>query len=100
MSILGLPARCAVPVAVCKPKVVRKIITKIKVVKIPTPPPVTEIPVKPKQNDTWPAPWRGSDGDHDRPSRPSGGDSGDSGGDVGAPETDNTGTPEGGSTGT
>ncbi|UCI08594.1 caspase family protein [Mesorhizobium sp. B1-1-8] len=77
MSILGLPARSASTVAVCKPKVVRKIVTKIKVVHIPTPtmPEVFQTPVKPRQNDAGPAPWRGSDGDHPEPRGSTGGGS-------------------------
>ncbi|WP_206075327.1 caspase family protein [Mesorhizobium tamadayense] len=102
MSILGLPARSALTVAVCKPKVVRKIITKIKVVRIPTPK-VVETPVKPVQNDTGPAPWRGNSGDHPEPRGGSGGGSdsgGTDGGSTGAADGGSTGTTDGGSTGT
>ncbi|CDX25090.1 exported hypothetical protein [Mesorhizobium sp. ORS 3324] len=93
MSILGLPARSALAVAVCKPKVVRKIITKVKVVQIPTPtmPPIT---VKPVQNDTGPAPWRGSNGDHPEPR---GGNSG--GSDGGSFNSGSIGSSDTGSTG-
>ncbi|MDX8523335.1 caspase family protein [Mesorhizobium sp. MSK_1335] len=75
MSILGLAGRKTPTVAACKPP---KTITKIKVVRIPAPkaPTVTvPIVVKPPQNDTGPAPWRGSGGDHPGPR--SGGQSGD-----------------------
>ncbi|WFP77736.1 caspase family protein [Mesorhizobium sp. WSM4906] len=109
MSILGLPARSALPVAVCKPKVVRKIVTKIKLVPTPTPttpPEVFETPLKPIQNDTGPAPWRGSSGDHPEPK---GGGSGSSEGsttegstgttDTGSADTDTTGPTDTGSTG-
>ncbi|MDX8479280.1 caspase family protein [Mesorhizobium sp. VK24D] len=93
MSILGLPARSALTVAVCKPKIVRKVITKVKVVQIPTPttPPIT---VKPVQNDTGPAPWRGSSGDHPEPrGGGSGGPDGGStdGGSIGSTDTGSTG---------
>ncbi|TIQ37315.1 MAG: peptidase C14 caspase catalytic subunit p20 [Mesorhizobium sp.] len=97
MSILGLPARSAVTVAVCKPKVVRKIVTKIKLVPIPTPttpPEVFETPLRPIQNDTGPAPWRGSSGDHPEPK---GGGSGSS---EGSSTEGSTGTTDTGTTGT
>ncbi|PBB37177.1 caspase family protein [Mesorhizobium sp. WSM3868] len=80
MSILGLPARSALTVAVCKPKVVTKIVTKVKVVRTPAPKtPTVTVPtvVKPLQTDTGPAPWRGSGGDHSGPS--GGGQSGEGG---------------------
>ncbi|WP_206519928.1 MULTISPECIES: caspase family protein [unclassified Mesorhizobium] len=95
MSILGLPARSTLTVAVCKPKVVTKIVTKVKVVRTPAPKtPTVTVPtvVKPPQTDTGPAPWRGSSGDH---SGSGGGQSGEgSGGSTGGQTS-----PEGGSSG-
>ncbi|OBQ78930.1 caspase family protein [Mesorhizobium sp. WSM3873] len=95
MSILGLPARSTLTVAVCKPKVVTKIVTKVKVVRTPAPKtPTVTVPtvVKPPQTDTGPAPWRGSSGDH---SGSGGGQSGEgSGGSTGGQSS-----PEGGSSG-
>ncbi|TGP25082.1 MULTISPECIES: caspase family protein [unclassified Mesorhizobium] len=94
MSILGLPARSTQTAAVCKPKVVRKTITKIKVVRIPTPktPPVVEVPI-----DTGPAPWRGSNGDHPEPRGGGGSDDGSSEGSSSG--SSDTGTSTGSDTG-
>ncbi|WP_292345116.1 caspase family protein [Mesorhizobium sp.] len=97
MSILGLPARSELTVAVCKPKIVRKTVTKIKVVRIPTPKAV-ETPVKPRQKDTGPASWRGNGGDRPEPRGGSGGGS-DSGSTDGGTEGGTTGGTEGGTTG-
>lgn len=99
MSILGLAGRSTQTVAVCKPKIVRKIVTKIKVVRIPTPT-VFGTPVKPIQNDTGPVPWRGTDGDHPEPkggssNSTSGSDSGSTSGS----DTGSTGGLDTGSTG-
>ncbi|TJU99861.1 MAG: sel1 repeat family protein, partial [Mesorhizobium sp.] len=96
MSILGLPAHSTLTVAVCKPKVVTKIVTKVKVVRTPAPKtPTVTVPtvVKPPQTDTGPAPWRGSSGDHSGSG--GGGQSGEgSGGSTGGQTS-----PEGGSSG-
>ncbi|MGX8011507.1 caspase family protein [Mesorhizobium sp. ORM8.1] len=67
MRILGLsPRRNTLTVAVCKPKVVTKVVTKIKVVRTPAPkaPPPK---ITPSLAPTGPLPWRGTDGDHDHP---------------------------------
>ncbi|WP_244619956.1 caspase family protein [Mesorhizobium sp. NFR06] len=71
MSILGLAGRGPLTVAACK--VPPKIITKIKVVRVPAPKPKT-LTSKPVQNETGPVPWRGSNGDRSQP-QPRGGGS-------------------------
>jgi len=49
MSILGLPKRNTQTVAICKPKVVTKVVTKTKVVRVSEPaPPPAKPPVPPK----------------------------------------------------
>ncbi|WP_051355389.1 caspase family protein [Mesorhizobium erdmanii] len=71
MGILGLtPKRSTVTVAACTPKVVTKIITKIKLIRTPVPkapPPKIakpRVPIVP--GETGSAPWRGGNsGDHD-----------------------------------
>ncbi|MDX8460937.1 caspase family protein [Mesorhizobium humile] len=72
MGILGLPPKWSTQtVAVCKPKVVTKVVTKVKVVRTPAPPPpnTPKAPLAPIE----PAPWRGNGGDHsDQPSRNTG----------------------------
>ncbi len=71
MGILGLsPKRSEMKVAVCTPKVVTKVVTKIKVIRTPAPPPKIAKPVPP---ESGPVPWRGNGGDHDRPAPQSGG---------------------------
>ncbi|KUM23256.1 hypothetical protein AU467_09935 [Mesorhizobium loti] len=96
MSILGLPARTTPTVAVCKPKVITKTITKIKVVRTPTPK-VFKTPAKPAQTDPGPVPWRGNNGDHPAPR--SGGSSGSDGGSTGSTDGGSTGSTDTGSTG-
>ena len=75
MAILGLsPKQSEMKVAVCKPKVVTKVVTKIKVIRTPAPkapPPKIGKPVVPPENGS--VPWRGSGVDHDRPSPRTGG---------------------------
>ncbi|RWH74363.1 MAG: hypothetical protein E5X68_20965 [Mesorhizobium sp.] len=77
MAILGLlPRRSEMSIAVCKPKVVTKVVTKIKVIRTPAP------PVQPPKITTpkaplvpiEPVPWRGNagDNDHSPPERGSG----------------------------
>ncbi|WP_318012146.1 caspase family protein [Mesorhizobium sp. CA14] len=76
MGILGLPPNRSTQVlAVCKPKVITKVITKVKVIRAPAPkapPPNTpKVPVVPID----PAPWRGGsagDNDHSQSGRGSG----------------------------
>ncbi|MER8491701.1 caspase family protein [Mesorhizobium australicum] len=80
MGILGLlPKRSTLAVAVCTPKVVTKVITKIKVIRTPAPkvpPPKIVTPKVPMvPGETGPSPWRGTGGDHDTNS----GNSGNSG---------------------
>jgi tetratricopeptide (TPR) repeat protein len=67
MGILGLsPKRNEVKLAVCKPKVVTKVITKIKVIRTPAP----EAPPPKITQPTGPEPWRGGNGvQHDPPQR-------------------------------
>ncbi|WP_051333930.1 caspase family protein [Mesorhizobium sp. WSM3224] len=71
MSLLGLPLRKTVAVASCK--VPPKIITKVKVIRIPAPkakapkPPVTSIPRGAKPGQGGRASWRGNGGDHSDP---------------------------------
>ncbi|WP_095201178.1 caspase family protein [Mesorhizobium carmichaelinearum] len=70
MGILGLsPRPSTLTVAACTPKVVTKIITKIKVIRTPVPkapPPKIGKPKAPiVPGETGPAPWRGGNGgDH------------------------------------
>ncbi|WP_176477011.1 caspase family protein [Mesorhizobium sp. WSM4313] len=114
MAILGLsPKRSEKTVPVCKPKVVTKVVTKIKVVRTPAPkapPPVTKIPAKRIPNGTGSASWRGNGGDHPEP-RGSGSDSGSTDGDStgstdsgstdsGSTDTGSTGSTDSGSTDT
>lgn len=109
MAILGLwPKRSENTVPVCKPKVVTKVVTKIKVVRTPAPkapPPVTKIPAKRIQNGTGPASWRGNGGDHPEP-RGGGSDSGSTDGDStgstdsGSTDTGSTGSTDSGGTDT
>ena len=67
MAILGLSPKQNTPtLAVCKPKVVTKVITKVKIIRTPppeAPPPTITTPKDP----IGPVPWRGSSGDHDHP---------------------------------
>jgi len=82
MAILGLPPRSAVAVAACK--VPPKIITKVKVIRIPAPKikapkaPVTTIPgtAKPRQDENGRASWGG--GDHSKQSSGNTGNTGES----------------------
>jgi len=71
MSILGLsPKRREVKLAVCTPKVVTKVVTKIKVIRTPAP----KAPPPEITQPTPPVPWRGGSGvDHDPPQRGSSG---------------------------
>ncbi|WP_245474350.1 caspase family protein [Mesorhizobium sp. M2A.F.Ca.ET.042.01.1.1] len=79
MAILGLsPKRSEMSVAVCKPKVVTKVVTKIKVIRTPAPkapPPEITTPKAPLV-PIDPVPWRGNGGDNDH--SPPGRGSGDS----------------------
>jgi len=67
MGALGLsPKRSEVKLAVCKPKVVTKVVTKIKVIRTPAP----KAPPPKITQPTGPVPWRGGNGvDHDPPQR-------------------------------
>ncbi|MEZ2333389.1 caspase family protein [Mesorhizobium sp. RCC_202] len=67
MGILGLsPKRSEVKLAVCKPKVVTKVITKIKVIRTPAP----KAPPPKITQPAGPVPWRGGNGgDHNPPQR-------------------------------
>ena len=71
MGILGLsPRRTALAIAVCKPRVVTKIVTKTKIVRAPapkTPPPVTIMPRPAVVPTETGSPWRGGNGDHEHP---------------------------------
>ncbi|RWB72858.1 MAG: peptidase C14 caspase catalytic subunit p20 [Mesorhizobium sp.] len=77
MAILGLsPKRSEMSIAVCKPKVVTKVVTKIKVIRTPAPkapPPKITTPKAPLV-PIDPVPWRGNGGDNDHspPERGSG----------------------------
>ncbi|RWD62404.1 MAG: tetratricopeptide repeat protein [Mesorhizobium sp.] len=79
MAILGLsPKRSEMSIAVCKPKVVTKVVTKIKVIRTPAPkapPPEITTPKAPLV-PIDPVPWRGNGGDNDH--SPPGRGSGDS----------------------
>ncbi|TPN78538.1 hypothetical protein FJ987_11120 [Mesorhizobium sp. CU2] len=67
MGILGLsPKQSEMKVAVCKPKVVTKVVTKIKVIRTPAPPPPPPKITKPAPPENGSIPWRGNGGDHDR----------------------------------
>ncbi|MBN9549705.1 MAG: caspase family protein [Alphaproteobacteria bacterium] len=71
MGILGLsPRRTALAIAVCKPKVVTKIVTKTKIVRAPapkTPPPVTTMPRPAAVPTETGSPWRGGNGGREHP---------------------------------
>ncbi|WP_096458062.1 caspase family protein [Mesorhizobium sp. 113-1-2] len=67
MGVLGLsPRPSTLTVAACKPKVVTKVITKIKVIRTPVPKAPPPKIVKPRvpivPGETGPAPWRGGNG--------------------------------------
>ena len=67
MAILGLSPKPRTPtIAVCKPRVVTKVVTKVKVVPAPTPiaPPPKATPAAPG-NPIFVPSWRGSGGDQD-----------------------------------
>jgi len=69
MAILGLSPKPSTPtIAVCKPRVVTKVVTKVKVVPAPAPiaPPPKKTPAPPGGTGFVPS-WRGSGGDHDHP---------------------------------
>ncbi|TGP53705.1 tetratricopeptide repeat protein [bacterium M00.F.Ca.ET.230.01.1.1] len=77
MAILGLsPKRNTPTLAVCKPKVVTKVITKVKVIRTPAPEAPTTTITTPKFPPV--PPWRGgnNDGDHDRSQSQGGGSDG------------------------
>jgi TPR repeat protein len=79
MAILGLSPKHNTPtVAVCKPKVVTKVVTKVKVIRTPAPkaPPPKITNPRAIPGETGMAPWRGNGGDHDHP-QSQGGDGSD-----------------------
>ncbi|WP_176478329.1 MULTISPECIES: caspase family protein [unclassified Mesorhizobium] len=100
-SALAPGGRNLQTLAVCTPKIVPKIITKIKVIRVPAPkPPRVVRPVKPVQDEPGRATWSGNNGgDRPGPSEGGGNTDGTDGGSTGGTDGGTTGGTDGGTTG-